>query len=72
VETGASQGPRRAWLDYLLAIILGNAIYFLVIEPVLPEPLRHQPFRLDWGLALDFLVCVAVYALVRLVRKPKG
>ncbi len=64
------------WLEYLLAILAGNAVYFLVLTPGLPEWLRHRPFRLDAGLVLDFAVCVFCYALwrgaARLVRQtPK-
>ena len=57
--------PRR-WLEYLLAILLGNAIYYLSLLPHLPEPLRHQGFQTDWGLLVDFAVCVAVYGLIQL------
>ena len=57
--------PRR-WLEYLLAILVGNAIYFFLLYPGLPTLLRHQPFRFDAGLVLDFLLCVAVYGAIRL------
>ena len=51
----------------LIAVIAGNAIYFGV-ERYLPPRAHHQPFQIDWGLAVDFWVCVACYGLVRLVR----
>jgi len=57
--------PRR-WLEYLAAILLGNAIYYLSLVPHLPVPLRHLGFQMDWGVAVDFLVCVGVYGLIRL------
>ena len=57
--------PRR-WLEYLAAILLGNAIYYLSLVPHLPEALRHQGFQMDWGMGVDFAVCVAVYGLIRL------
>ncbi|MBZ5696167.1 MAG: hypothetical protein LAN36_12505 [Acidobacteriia bacterium] len=57
--------PRR-WLEYLIAILLGNAIYYLSLVPHLPEALRHKGFAIDWGAGVDFLVCVAVYGLIRL------
>ena len=57
--------PRR-WIEYTAAILAGNAIYFLVLFPDLAPPLRHQPFRFDVGLALDFLCCVVVYGVIRL------
>jgi hypothetical protein len=56
----------RRWLEYLVAILLGNAIYYLSLLPHLPEPLLHQGFQTDWGLLVDFVVCVAVYGLIRL------
>jgi len=46
----------------LIAILAGNAIYF-VISLILPESLRHAPFRLDVGLFLDFLICTSVFLL---------
>jgi len=54
-------------LRYLIAIVLGNAIYFWLM-PHLPPWARHQPFRTDWGEAVDFAVCVACYAAIRLIR----
>jgi hypothetical protein len=57
--------PRR-WLEYLAAILIGNAIYYFSLAPHLPGALRHQGFRTDWGAAVDFVVCVAVYGLIRL------
>jgi hypothetical protein len=65
--------PRR-WIEYTSAILAGNAIYFLVLYPVLPLALRHLPpnrgdvlpIRFDAGLVLDFLCCVLVYGVIRL------
>jgi len=56
--------PRR-WVEYLVAILAGNAIYFAVLLPNLPG-LGHEPFRLDLGLLVDFAMCVLVYAAIRL------
>jgi len=56
----------RRWIEYLVAILAGNALYFLVLYPALPPLLRHQPFRFDVGLALDFLLCVIVYGVMSL------
>jgi len=57
--------PRR-WLEYLVAILLGNAIYYLSLFPHLPELLRHQGFEIDLGSAVDLVVCACVYGLIRL------
>jgi len=56
----------RRWLEYLAAILLGNAIYYFSLVPHLPEALRHQGFQIDWGMLLNFAVCVAIYGLIRL------
>jgi hypothetical protein len=57
---------RRRWIEYLVAVLAGNAIYFAVLFPGLPASLRHEPLRIDAGLLLDFLCCVLVYAAIRL------
>ncbi|HYB52533.1 MAG TPA: hypothetical protein VEG84_01590 [Thermoanaerobaculia bacterium] len=56
----------RRWIEYLVAILAGNGIYFLLAYPALPGALQHQPFRFDAGLILDFILCVAVYGVIRL------
>ena len=56
----------RRWLEYLVAILLGNAIYYFSLTPYLPEALKHHGYREDWGTLVDFLVCVGVYGLIRL------
>lgn len=57
--------PRR-WLEYLVAILLGQAIYYFSLVPYLPESLRHHGSAIDGGVAVDFVVCVLVYGLIRL------
>ncbi|HXQ26127.1 MAG TPA: hypothetical protein VN822_06955 [Candidatus Acidoferrales bacterium] len=57
--------PRR-WLEYLAAIVIGNAIYYFSLVPHLPVALRHEGFAIDWGVGVDFAVCVAVFGLIRL------
>jgi hypothetical protein len=61
----------RRWMEYLVAILLGNAIYYFSLVPHLPQALRHQGFLLDWGSLVDFLVCVGVYGLIRLGSKMR-
>lgn len=60
--------PRR-WLEYLIAILLGQAIYYFSLVPHLPENLHHQGFQVDFGMLLDFLVCCGVYGLIRVATK---
>jgi hypothetical protein len=53
----------------LSAIILGNLAYFF-LGPLFHLP-RHRPFRLDWGLIVDFWLCVSAYGLIRTARRWK-
>ena len=66
-EMSGGVSTARRWAEYLLAVLGGNIIY-LAIEPQLPTPFRHRMFQIDLGLALDFLICVVLYGLVRLAR----
>jgi hypothetical protein len=52
------------WMRMLLAILLGNLIYFLA-EPILPDSLAHDLYKLDAGLLLDFAICAGIYLLLR-------
>jgi len=69
-ETPATHRSHR-WAESLLAILGGNVV-FLLLEPHLPASLRHQTFRVDWGLGLDFLLCAALYGVIRgaRIRRP--
>ncbi len=51
----------------LIAVVLGNAIYFFV-QRWLPVRAQHRPFQIDLGLAVDFWFCLVCYGLVRLIR----
>ena len=51
------------WMRMLLAILLGNVIYFLA-EPILPDSLTHDLYRVDAGLLLDFAICAGIYMLI--------
>jgi hypothetical protein len=59
----------RRWVEYTAAILVGNAIYYFSLAPHLPQALRHREFLLDWGSATDFVVCLAVYGLIRVGSK---
>jgi hypothetical protein len=56
----------RRWLEYLIAILIGNAIYYFSLAPNLPDALRHHGFQTDWGTVVDLAVCACVYGLIRL------
>lgn len=56
----------RFWRT-LIAVVAGNLIYFSIAR-FLPVAAQHQPYRIDWGLAVDFWICLACYGIVRLIR----
>jgi len=58
-------------LKQLVAILIGNALYFLLLMPHLPLAAQHQPDRLDLGLLVDFWVCVVVYGLMLLISRRR-
>jgi hypothetical protein len=51
----------------LLAVIAGNTIYFGILR-FLPQSIQHQPFHIDWGLAVDLCICLVCYGIFRLIR----
>jgi hypothetical protein len=55
---------RHKWLLSLLAIVAGNALYFLALTPVLPPWLVHQPRQLDLGVLFDLACCIGFYGLL--------
>ena len=55
----------RRWLEYLAAILIGNAIFYFSITPYLPEALRHHGMKTDLGSAIDLAACAVVYGLIR-------
>ena len=57
---------KREWLRSLIAVLAGNAIYFSV-QRYLPPRAQHQLYQVDWGLAVDFWICLVCYGLVRMV-----
>lgn len=67
----ASSVTVRNFLDALLAVLAGNTIYFL-LAPHLPPFARHSIFIEDWGLLVDFLVCLAIFVVVKVARREKS
>jgi hypothetical protein len=61
----------RRFFIALAAVVIGNAIYF-ALTPVLPQNARHAAFKLDWGLVLDFWICVVVFNLLLMIFKAKS
>jgi hypothetical protein len=60
----------KNFLDALLAVLAGNAIYFLLM-PHLPRAARHSLFKEDWGLLLDFAICTVIFAAVKYARRSE-
>lgn len=58
----------RNFLDALVAVLTGNAIYF-VLMPHLPSVMRHSLFKEDWGLLVDFAICTIVFVGVKIMRR---
>ena len=61
----------RRLLKQLVAIVVGNLLYFFLLMPHLPPAGRHSPDRLDLGLIVDFWVCVVIYGLIELVARMR-
>jgi hypothetical protein len=59
----------RRILKQLIAIVLGNLLYFFLLMPHLPPAGRHYPDRLDLGLLVDFWVCVVLYGIIEWIDK---
>jgi hypothetical protein len=72
VSGAASNGVVNArLLTSLVAVVVGNAIYFLVIMPLLPPAGRHGIARIDLGLVIDFWVCLVVYGIIEVILRRK-
>jgi hypothetical protein len=52
-----------------VAVVSGNALYFLILMPLLPPVARHKPYQIDLGLIVDFWVCLACYGIVELISR---
>jgi hypothetical protein len=68
-NAGKPSGKRPAiamknFLDALLAVLAGNAIYYLLM-PRLPAIIRHRLFREDLGLLVDFAICTIIFVAVK-------
>lgn len=58
----------KNFFDALIAVLAGNAIYFLLM-PRLPIVMRHSLFKEDWGLVVDFVVCAVIFVGVKIARR---
>jgi len=58
----------KNFLDALVAVLAGNAIYFLLM-PHLPAAIRHRVSKEDLGLLVDFLICTVIFVAVKYARR---
>lgn len=56
---------RAKLIKYLVAIVLGNALYF-ALAPHLPPAAQHHSWTVDLGTIVDFWICLLVYGLLEL------
>jgi hypothetical protein len=61
----ANRSTGRNFLEALFAVVAGNAIYFLLM-PHLPSAAQHSWLKEDWGLAVDFGICTAIFIAVKI------
>jgi hypothetical protein len=61
----------KNFLDALVAVLAGNAIYFLLM-PHLPVVARHSRFKQDSGLLVDLAICTVIFAAVKYARRMKN
>jgi hypothetical protein len=66
-NSASKHSVQMSLLQALLAILLGNLVYFLLAGH-LPLP-QHRLFQVDAGLLVDFLICLALYAVIRKIWK---
>ena len=58
----------KNFLDALVAVLAGNAIYFLLM-PHPPAVARHAMSKEDWGLLVDFAICTVIFVAVKCARR---
>ena len=64
IAVGLTSTMWRRYSNTLIAVVGGNFLYFVILSPYLPPNARHKPYRMDWGLVVDFWVCLAIYGLL--------
>jgi hypothetical protein len=52
----------------LAAVIIGNAIYFGIMR-YLPKFARHDSFRIDFGLIIDFWICLVIWGILAWIAR---
>ncbi len=58
------------FLQALVAVVLGNAAYFLMVR-YLPARAYHHPFHIDVGLLVDLWFCLLAFGLVKTIARKR-
>ncbi len=59
------------FLKSLVAVLAGNAVYFLLLEPHMPQAARHRLFQFDLGLIIDAWVCLIFWGVIEMLVRRK-
>ena len=54
----------------LVAVLAGNAVYFLLVR-YLPPAARHVAPRLDLGMVVDFWICSVIFGLIKTASRRR-
>jgi hypothetical protein len=65
-----SKQARVNLLQSFIAVVLGNAVYFLLM-PHLPPPARHQVGKMDLGVVIDFWFCLVFWGAIKTLARRK-
>ena len=63
-------GATRYW-KVATAVVGGNILYYGVLERLMPPGARHRLYQFDWGLVVDFWICLALYGVLNLVSPDR-
>jgi hypothetical protein len=58
------------FMHALVAVLGGNVAYYL-LEPSLPVQAQHVGFKTDLGTLVDFLLCLAVFGIIKALARPR-
>ena len=56
------------FLQSLVAVLVGNGLYFALMSH-LPVLAQHHIKRLDWGLVVDFWMCLVIYGFLEIAKR---
>lgn len=69
-QLAVSKSAVSNFVHALIAVLAGNALYFLVM-PYLPLPARHVAPHLDLGLVVDFWFCLVILGIVKTIARRR-